>query len=82
MTLTYQDVYDGNERDELFTGDMRTVPPEDIDLRKWMTILTYYDEGNQRASVTADVVYLSNPQVQVTVRLMATVKGSNIGTAK
>lgn len=82
MSITFRNLYDGNERKDLFVGDMRFVPTEDMDFSSWMTVITYFDEENERASITADLVYLTNPQLQVTVRLKAMVKGSNVRSSK
>lgn len=66
----------------MFDGDLRRVPREGRDLSTWLTIVTYFSEESERTSIAADVVYLANPQKQVTIRLKAMVRGTNIGSPK
>lgn len=62
----------------MFTGDMERVPKEDVDLSTWMSVITFFDEEEDNGSIHADVVYLTNPQVLVTVRVKAMVVGTNL----
>lgn len=82
ISIAFQNLYDGNEREELFTGDMKLVPSDGRDFSSWLTIITHFDEHEEGGKITADVVYLNNPQVQVIVRVKAMVADTNIGSAR
>lgn len=80
--IIFEDVYDGNERNELFEGDMQTVPSDDRELSSWVTIVTYLDEGIHKGNIYADVVYIANPNIRLTIRIKAMVTGVNFGSSR
>lgn len=71
-------IYDGNESKDVFTGDMRVVPKNDIDLSTWMSVITFFNEQDENYVIHADLVYLTNPQILVKVRIQAMVVGTNL----
>lgn len=75
-------MYDGYEQQSAFTDDMKIVPSESSDFSSWMAIVTYFDECGERSKISADVVYITNPRVRVTIRLKAMVNGLNFGWPK
>lgn len=77
ITVEFNDVYDGKERKQIYVGDMAAVPKDDVDLSTWLSVITFFNE-EEGGRICADVVYLSNPQVRVTVRVKAMVVGTNI----
>ena len=82
MSVSFDDLYDGRERMELFFGDMKIVPSEERDLSSWLTIVTFFDEEEEHARIQADVVYLTCPQTRVMVRIKAMVTSVEVGLTR
>lgn len=81
MTIPFLDVFDGDERKEIFTGDMSDVPSEEREFSTWLTVITYFNE-EESSRIYADVVYLANPQIRVTVRVKAMVREVKLGSSR
>lgn len=78
ITIKFSNIYDGKERKDAFTGDMISVPSEDVDLSTWLSVVTFFNEEEDHGGIHADVVYITKPQAIVTVRVKAMVVGTNL----
>lgn len=82
IAVSFENVYDGHEQESVYKDDMKLVPCDNSNLSSWMAVITYFNEEEERGRIFADVVYISNPQVRVTVRVKAMVKGLSFGTPR
>lgn len=75
----FVDLYDGEERVGMFTGEKREVPEQIGQLSSWMTLRTMSSEDAAAASmVDADLVYISDHRRRVVIRVRAVVDGAEL----
>lgn len=78
MGIAFSDIYNDDERAELFTGRKQYVPEKSNDIREWMTVITHSDETSGRVAIIGDAVYRSDPGHRVTVRVREIVKEAKL----
>lgn len=80
--MQFEDLYDGRERANLFTGEKGVVPEDPDELRRWMTSVSHGDEGASFPEMFADAVYSTNTSQAVIIRLKGVVTAAVLGTPR
>lgn len=77
-------LYDGEERADLFRGEKDKVPERMAQLASWMTLRTMSngEEPGAVSQICTDVVYISDPARRVVIRVRGVVREANLVSAR